>query len=77
VIPGLDGKVPKQVLGLAGVDGAVVKGDSLVVTCDGAARAAVVSAVTEAGLKISDMRTMEPSLEEAFVKLVSNDRGAA
>jgi hypothetical protein len=33
--------------------------------------------VTEAGLKISDMRTMEPSLEEAFVKLVSNDRGAA
>jgi len=75
-IPGLDGRVPDVLRTVEGVEDAVAKGDLLKVTCEGAVRARVVTALTGAGLEVLDIRTYEPSLEEAFMKLVSADRGA-
>ena len=48
----------------------------MTVTCDGAVRLAVMTTIREKGLKIQDFRTVEPSLEEAFVKLLSVEEGS-
>ena len=75
-IPGLDGRVPQAVRMVEGVEDASAKGNLLTVTCEGPVRAHVVAAVEAAGLDIQDIKTVEPSLEEAFMKLVSGEKGA-
>ena len=76
-IANLDGRVPEAVRRIDGVEEVTADGERLIVTCGGPARAKVVTALVGAGLEIKDLRTMEPSLEEAFVRLVSDERGAA
>ena len=76
-IPGLNGKVPEVIKGLKGVEIAEAKDDLLFVTCESSVRSRVITTLEEAGLKIDNIKTIEPSLEEAFVKLVSKDEGGA
>jgi len=47
------------------------------VTCDADFRIKVITALNEAGLLLKDIKTIEPSLEEAFVKIISNEGGAS
>ena len=74
--PGLGSDAPPWVRQIEGVDEVVAKGDTLLVTCDAAARPKVIAAMQERGLRIDDFRTEEPSLEEAFVKLLSDEGGS-
>ncbi len=61
---------------IEGVEEVVAKDDALLVTCDAAARPKVIAAMQERSLRIDDFRTEEPSLEEAFVKLLSDEGGS-
>ncbi len=74
-IPGLAGEVPEGILDIKGVMGAEAEGDRLLVSCAPAVRVQVITVLKEKGLDIKDFKTVEPSLEEAFVKLISKDEG--
>jgi ABC-type multidrug transport system ATPase subunit len=72
-IPGLDGKVPDVVNEFPSVENIYVKEDSLFLTCDASVRSKIITKLEESGYKISDIRTFQPSLEDAFVKLIEGD----
>lgn len=72
-IPGLSGKVPGLIFDIAGVETADAEGDKLLVICDGEVRLEVITALKEEGMNIRDFRTIEPALEDAFVKLISEE----
>lgn len=74
--PGLKGKVPDWVRKVEGVEDAEADGDTLLITCAGDARLSVMTALQKGGLVVKDFRTVEPSLEEAFVKLLSDEEAA-
>jgi ABC-2 type transport system ATP-binding protein len=76
-IPGLKGKIPEVIKRLKGVEAVDAKDDTLFVTCESSVRSHVITTLEDAGLKIDNIKTIEPSLEEAFVKLVSEDEGGA
>jgi len=72
-IPNLNGKVPDDILGIDGVESAEAIGDKLSVICSALARSEIIVALKGKGLVIRDLRTFEPSLEEAFIKLISKE----
>jgi len=72
-IPGLSGKVPEEILKLKGVENAEASDDKLTVICDAPARSEVITTLGGMGMKIQDIKTFEPSLEDAFVKLISKN----
>jgi ABC-2 type transport system ATP-binding protein len=74
--PGLNGEVPKWVLDVQGVAGATASGDALTVACEEADRLKVLMLLKEKGLDIADFKTIDPSLEEAFVQLLSGKEGS-
>jgi ABC-type multidrug transport system ATPase subunit len=76
-ITGLNGKIPEVIKNLQGVEAVDAKGDTLYITCETAVRSKVITSLEDAGFSINNIKTVEPSLEEAFVKLVSKDGGAA
>ena len=76
VVPGLDGEVPAVLDDVAGVDGATVEGDVLVVTASPDRRAAIVAGLVDAGVEILDVQARQPSLEDAFVELVEESEEA-
>lgn len=69
----LDGKVPKVIEKIDGVYSADAKGNNLFVTCDSQVRSRVIAALGKAGFKVVNIKTIEPSLEDAFVKLIEGD----
>ena len=73
IIPGLDGKIPEGIEAVQGVEAVEAKGDTLYVTSDATARAKVLALIEDKGMTVSNFRTQEPSLEETFVKLVTQD----
>jgi len=70
-VPGLGGRIPEAVFNVPGVETAHAEGDKLLVTCDIDVRMDVITALKEAGVEIRDFRTIEPALEDAFVKMIS------
>ncbi|MHA1686041.1 MAG: ABC transporter ATP-binding protein [Candidatus Heimdallarchaeaceae archaeon] len=72
-IVGLDGKVPDVIKRMSGVEDPYANKDSLFLTCDSSIRSKIITSLENAGYKISNLRTFEPSLEDAFVKLVESD----
>lgn len=74
-IPGLEGKVPEQIPVIPGVEDAYAKGDLLSVICTPEAKMKVLSALEEMGMTVHDFKTITPSLEDAFVKLISREEG--
>jgi ABC-2 type transport system ATP-binding protein len=53
---------------LPGVNSVQVKGNSLEIICDGAMKAKVILAITNAGGNIQNLQTKEPSLEDVFMR---------
>ena len=66
----LSGKAPRWVRGLKGADKVEVSGREVTFTCDTERRFEILAELKRRGLEIEDFRTEEPSLEEAFVKLL-------
>ena len=60
---------------MQGVEFVDAKGDMLYVTCESAVRSKVIANLENAGFKIGGISTKEPTLEEAFVKLISHEEG--
>lgn len=69
-IPGLQGKTPKVLQGIHGISDLLVKGDVITLTCDPALRGKIITLLEEAGFAVGNIKTIEPSLEDAFIKLV-------
>jgi len=72
-INGLNGKVPKVIEKINGIEAASAKGDTLFVTCDSDVRSHIIAALEESGFKVINIKTIEPSLEDAFVRLIEGD----
>ena len=71
---GMDEAIVDRVRQLAVVTGAHLLSDTLdVQLADGASPAPIVSALVAAGVEIDEVRRERPSLEEAFLELVSGD----
>jgi ABC-2 type transport system ATP-binding protein len=68
---GLNEKMLSWIREIEGVEDVVAKGDTVTITCDAQARLRVMNTMQDRGLIIKDFRTLEPTLEEAFVKLLS------
>ena len=73
-IKSLNGKIPQVISDLKGVEAIDAKSDILFVTCESSIRIKVISALEEAGFIIDNIKTIEPSLEDAFVKLIEGDK---
>ncbi len=73
-ISGLNGEVPNIIATFEGVEQYSAKGDILFITCDSSVRIKVIKALEEAKFEIKDIKTFEPSLEEAFVRLIEGDK---
>ena len=74
--PSLNEKTIALIRQIEGVEDVAAKGDAVVITCDASVRLRVMNAMQDRGLVIKDFRTVEPTLEEAFVKLLSEEGGA-
>jgi ABC-2 type transport system ATP-binding protein len=72
-IKDLGGKIPDVVKDLKGIEAVEAKDDKLFVTCDSSVRSQVITKIEESGLKIDNIKTIEPSLEDAFVRLIERD----
>jgi ABC-2 type transport system ATP-binding protein len=75
-ITGLNGKIPDTIKDIKGVETIDVKNDILSVTCESSARSKVITKLEGAGYKIDNIKTVEPTLEGAFVKLISTKEGS-
>jgi len=73
-IVGLGDKVPEVIKEFDNLENVFAKQDNLYLTCDSDMRSKIIAKLEEAGYKISDFRTFEPSLEDAFVKLIEGDK---
>jgi ABC-2 type transport system ATP-binding protein len=73
-VKGLNGEIPTVISNLEGVEAIDAKSDILYVTCESSIRIKVISALEKAGFIIDNIKTIEPSLEDAFVKLIEGDK---
>ncbi len=72
-ITDLNGKVPVIIRDLEGVDNVEAQDNTLFITCESNVRSKVITMLEDAGFKIIDIKTIEPSLEDAFVKIIEGD----
>jgi ABC-type multidrug transport system ATPase subunit len=64
----LTASIEDAVKKLPGVDKVQSKGNTLDIICDGAMKAKVILAITNAGGNIQNLQTKEPSLEDVFMR---------
>jgi ABC-type multidrug transport system ATPase subunit len=64
----LSPSIEEAVKKLPGVEHVQSKGNTLDIICDGAMKAKVILAITNAGANIQNLQTKEPSLEEVFMR---------
>ncbi len=72
-IKGLNGKIPKIINNFTGVEDVKAKGDILFITSESHIHAKIISSLQEAGFIIDNIKTIEPSLEDTFIKLIEGD----
>jgi len=72
-IPGLKGKIPKALQGIDGISNPTIRGDTLTITCDPSLRSKIIALLEDQGYNIGNIKTIEPSLEDAFLKLVGGN----
>jgi ABC-2 type transport system ATP-binding protein len=70
--PNLSSQIPDWIHEIKEIEYVTVKDDTLTITCDSAARMKVMTMLKENGLEIVDFKTIDPSLEDAFVRLLSD-----
>jgi ABC-2 type transport system ATP-binding protein len=64
----LSQKIENAVKELQGVESVTARKNTLEIICDGAMKAKVILAITNAGGNIQNLQTKEPSLEEVFMR---------
>ena len=69
-IDSLSGSVPKILQKFEGIDTIEASGNTLTVTCDKKQRSKIISILEQNKYVINDIKTLEPTLEDAFVKLI-------
>ena len=74
--PSLRGTVPQWIRDIKEIESVTVMDDTLVVTCDASVRLKVLTSLKEKGLDVEDFKTVDPSLEEAFVRLLTDKEGS-
>ena len=74
---GLNGKVPEEIGKTKGVESVNAEGDLLYVTCESSIRIEVITKLKDLGYNIKDIITIEPSLEDAFIKLIEKEGGGS
>jgi ABC-2 type transport system ATP-binding protein len=72
-IPELKGKIPQKIREIEGIISIDLKGDKILITCEPSARINIISEIKNLGFDVKDVKTFEPSLEEAFMKLIFKD----
>lgn len=73
---GVDQEAISAIRSIAGVEEVTVNDADLLVTCETDARMNVMAALRERGVVVNDFKTIDPSLEEAFVRLLSEKEGS-
>jgi len=71
LIPGLQGNIPDSIQKINGVISVDLKDEKIIITCEPSARITIISEIKNQGFDVKDIRTFEPTLEEAFIKLIS------
>lgn len=72
-IPELNGKIPESIREINGIISIDANDDTLMITCDSSVRINIISKIKDKGFDVKDIKTIEPSLEEAFMKLIFKD----
>jgi ABC-2 type transport system ATP-binding protein len=72
-IPELKGKIPDKIKEIDGIISIDTKDDKIIITCEPATRINIISEIKNQGFDVKDVKTFEPSLEEAFMKLITKD----
>jgi ABC-type multidrug transport system ATPase subunit len=72
-IPGLNGIIPEKIRKIEGIISLDAKEDKLLITCEQSARINIISEIKNKGFDVKNVKTFEPTLEEAFMKLISKD----
>jgi len=72
-IPELKGKIPQKIREIEGIISIDVKDDKILITCEPSSRINIISEIKNRGFDVKDVKTFEPSLEEAFMKLIAKD----
>ncbi len=75
-IPGVNQEILGLVRAIKGVEEVSLKDEALLVTCDAEVRMKVLKALQDRGVVVQDFKTIDPSLEEAFVRLLSEKEGS-
>ena len=70
-IPGLKGEIPDTIRKIDGVISVDADGDKIIITCEPSERINIISEIKNQGFNVKDVRTYEPNLEDAFIKLIS------
>jgi ABC-2 type transport system ATP-binding protein len=73
---GVDQETVSYVRSIEGVEEVSADDSGLLVTSEAEVRADIMAALRERGVAVSDFKTIDPSLEEAFVKLLSEKEGS-
>jgi ABC-type multidrug transport system ATPase subunit len=72
-IPGLNGKIPEKIKKIEGIISIEAENDKIMITCEPSNRINIISEIKNKGFDVKDIKTIEPSLEEAFMKLIFKD----
>ena len=67
-VDSMSAKIENAVKKLSGVSSVKIQGNMLEIVCDGAMKATVILAITNAGGNIQNLQTKEPSLEDVFMR---------
>ena len=73
---GVDQETISAIRSIEGVEEVSANDGALMVTCETETRMKVLAVLHDRGVAVSDFKTIDPSLEEAFVKLLSDKEGS-
>ena len=59
---------------IEGVDKVEVRGNEIIIICDGNRKLQIIEDIKSMGVVIEDFRTTEPSVEDVFVKLLEGEK---
>ncbi len=69
-IKDLNGKIPDVIQNLDGVEKVHAEKDVLFITCESSVRSKAIAVLESSGFEITDIKTLNPTLEDSFVKLI-------
>lgn len=64
----------KDIEGIEGVEGVEIKDNQIVIVCDGDKKLQIIENIKNMGIVIEDFQTVEPSVEDVFVKLLEEEK---